>query len=184
MATKVSEYTREDGHVIAVYESGLERDTVDGRIVKPAKSAIITAETSKELHRKRQEKAAAKLRERILASTQRRSDVKLSGSAEAVAEAGGYIWDEVVLGEDVYPRDRLEAWEKLSKYAGVLPADVKRDTQDNTQAVAQAAAAGAAVATALERVLRDVLGARHEVIDATTDDDGGAGADNGRCGVG
>lgn len=150
MATKVQEIER-DGRKIAVYDNGLERDMESGRIVKPASNTLITAKSATELHRRRQEKAAAALRARILASAQKRSDIKLSGSAEAIAEAGGFIWDEVVLGEEVYPRDRLEAWEKLGKYAGVLPADVKRqdsDTAQATQAVSE-----------LASIMRDLLDA-------------------------
>jgi len=158
MAKKVETIER-DGRKIAVYDNGLERDEATGRIVKPAPSALITSETANLLHRKRQEKAAAALRKRILESTQKRSTVPLNGSADAVAEAGGFIWDEIVLGEDVYPRDRLEAWEKIAKYAQVLPSDMRKGADDTANAL-QAAAVGAnvAVAAVLERILRDVQG--------------------------
>ena len=187
MANKVQEIER-DGRTIAIYDNGLERDVESGRIVKPAPGALITSENARVIQRKRQEKAAAKLRARILASTQRRSDVKLSGSADAVAEAGGYIWDEVVLGEDVYPRDRLEAWEKLSKYAGVLPADVKRqdvsqaDTVDAMTSLVRELAAFAASIAGDNSYYR-----KHEVIEAQTgdvDNEEGEGEENGGGGEG
>lgn len=171
MATKTDVIER-DGRKIAIYDNGMERDAETGRIVKPAPSSLLTSETASLLQRKRQEKAAAALRKRILEATQKRSTVTLSGSAEAVAEAGGFIWDEVVMGEDVYPRDRLDAWEKLSKYAGVLPADIRRDS-DTAQTVANAAAVGVAVASVMERVLRDVMQAQQgDVVDGEATDDG------------
>lgn len=179
MANKVSEIER-NGRVIAVYDNGLERDIESGKIITPPKTGQITRENANLYHRKRQEKAAAALRSRILESTRKRSTLPLNSSAEAIAEAGAYIWDEVVLGEDVYPRDRLEAWEKLGKYAGILPADIRQSDTDTAATAATAAAAGAAVATVLERVLRDVLavGGRRDVVDGTVT------ADNGRTGGG
>lgn len=166
MATVIRTEER-NGETIAIYESGAEYNTVTNRLVKAPPRAAITPENSNEYKRKRQEKAAAALRARIVASTQKRSDVKLTGAADAVAEAGGYIWDEVVLGEDVYPRDRLEAWEKLSKYAQVLPSDIKAQAQDPAQALAAAAGVGAAMALQIKRVLDDVL--RREVVDSGED---------------
>lgn len=126
MSATVVRIEERDGKSIVVYDNGMERDKASGRIVKAPTNAPITKENAIAYQRKRQEKAAAALRARILESTQKRSTVPLRGSADAVAEAGAYIWDEVVLGEDVYPRDRLEAWEKLSKYAGVLPSDLRK----------------------------------------------------------
>ena len=165
-----------NGEVIAIYESGAEYNQTTKRLVKAPPSAAITPENSNFYKRKRQEKAAAALRSRILESTRKRSTLPLNSSAEAIAEAGAYIWDEVVLGEDVYPRDRLEAWEKLGKYAGVLPADIRQSDTD-TATTAATAAAGAAVATVLERVLRDVLaaGGRVDIVDGTVAADDGTG---------
>ena len=83
----------------------------------------ITSVNARSLALKRQEKAAAALRKKIFDTTQAKSTIKLTGPAEAVAEAGAILWDEVVLAEPeagVYPRDRLEAWEKLGKHAGIL----------------------------------------------------------------
>jgi hypothetical protein len=56
MATIVNTYTNEDGHEIAVYDSGLERNQTLGRIHKPAPSTLITTENSRELYRVRQAK--------------------------------------------------------------------------------------------------------------------------------
>lgn len=149
----------------------------NGRFAPGTKThAPITKENAHIYRRRREEKAAAALRARILESTRKRSTLPLNTSADAVAEAGAYIWDEVVLGQDVYPRDRLEAWEKLSKYAQVLPSDLKR--QDDNTSTAQAAALGAAAgaAAALKAVLDDVLASdninyrKHDVIEATAAD--------------
>ena len=175
---KILRTEERNGEIIAVYESGAEYNQTTKRLVKAPPSAAITSENSNFYKRKRQEKAAAALRSRILESTRKRSTLPLNSSAEAIAEAGAYIWDEVVLGEDVYPRDRLDAWEKLGKYAGVLPADIRQGDTDTATTAATAAAAGAAVATVLERVLRDVLavGGRRDVVDGTvTAEDGRTG---------
>ena len=173
MATIVRTEER-NGDIIAIYESGAEYNQTTKRLVKAPPSAAITVENANIYKRRRQEKAAARLRQRILETTQKRSDITLSGSAEAVAEAGAYIWDEVVLGEDVYPRDRLEAWEKLGKYAGILPSDMRKE--EPAQAAAQAATVGAAVAAAIRAVLDDIAGAnafdnnsyrKHDIIDVS-----------------
>ena len=89
----------------------------------------------------------------------------VKSSAEAFAESGALIYEEVVLNRTAYPRDRQEAWEKLGKYAQVLPSDLRKGTDDTANAL-QAAAVGAnvAVAAVLERILRDVQG-RQDVIE-------------------
>jgi len=85
---------------------------------------------------KRKAKAAARLREAILAETQAqiKPDMKLKGSADAVAVAGGMLWSEIVLNDTAYPRDRLKAWERLGRHAGILAdkADNKQETAQNT----------------------------------------------------
>lgn len=56
MAEPINFYTDENtGHEIAVYASGLERDTVTNRIVKPAPGTIITPEKSAEFHQRKRE---------------------------------------------------------------------------------------------------------------------------------
>ena len=134
MAT-VIETVEKDGLTVLVYDNGMERNAVTKKLLRPPSHALITRENANVYQRKRQEKAAAALRARILAATQKRSDVQLTGAADAVAEAGGILWDEIVMADPetagVYPRDRLEAWEKIGKYAGVLPADVRQPAEPN-----------------------------------------------------
>lgn len=151
-----------------------------GRIIKPAPSALITSESANLLQRKRQEKAARLLRERIAkAHNSGKMDV-VKGSAEAFAESGALLYEEIVLDPTAYPRDRVDTWEKLGKYAGVLPSDMKRQDTD-TQSIAQAAAVGAGVAAGIAQVLRDVLGSdnnnyrKHDIVDGQATDSGEAG---------
>lgn len=83
-------------------------------------STAITQASASALAQRRKEKAAAKLRKQITAETQSISAAPLTGSADAVAVAGGMIWAGVVLNTEAYPRDRLDAWERISKHAEVL----------------------------------------------------------------
>ncbi|TXI10483.1 MAG: hypothetical protein E6Q68_08135 [Polynucleobacter sp.] len=175
MATVISEYTRDDGHVIAVYESGAEYDKTAKRLAKAPEKYAITAENTSEYKRRRQEKQQAALRQRILEVTQKHSDLPLSDSAEAVAEAGAFLWDEIVLGEDVYPRDRLEAWERIGKHAGIL-ADRTDKAQEQAQdsatevlrQVASIAASLASVANSPLNIMAITPTHEGEVIDAQT----------------
>lgn len=132
---KVKEVIERDGREIAIYDSGLELDKETGKIVKPAPHTVLTPERATLLHRQRQQKAARLLREAIVTETMDKLDVPQHGAAASVAAAGGILWREIVLSEQAYPRDRLEAWEKLGKYADVLPADMRRgDDQPMQQA--------------------------------------------------
>lgn len=125
---KVVETVERDGHVIKVYDNGMERNE-RGRIVKPPLDTRITKENSSELHRARQEKAQRLLREAIVTETMDKLDVPAHGPAAAVAAAGGILWREIVLDPNAYPRDRMEAWEKLGKYSGIL-SDPKQQAPD------------------------------------------------------
>ncbi len=148
--------------MIHVYDNGLQLDATTGQIVRPPRGGSFTPETSRLAHSKRQEKAAAELRARIRAVAQTRLE-PVRSSAEAFAESGALLFDEVVLNPDAYPRDRLETWEKLGKYAKVLPADTRderKDIEDAARVAAlQAATAHANVETAqmMVRVLNDVM---------------------------
>ncbi len=136
----------------------------------------ITKENSHEYQRMRREKTARLLRERIIQAHNRADMEPVTSSPEAFAESGALLYEEIVLNRTAYPRDRQDAWEKLGKYAGVLPADIRQGDTDTATTAATAAAAGAAVATVLERVLRDVLAAGVDIVDGTvTADDGGTG---------
>lgn len=169
MATVVSTYTNEAGHEIAVYESGAERDVTIGRMIKPAPHALITSENSHEFRRKRKEKQARLLREAIASETADALELPRSGSAAAVAAAGGILWREIVLSPDAYPRDRMEAWEKLGRHAEILSDPREKQADDGGQAALQAAAMNGATALLLERVWADVMKAKRDgdVIDGT-----------------
>lgn len=116
MASELIE-VREDGS--KAYSNGMVRDA-RGRIITPPTTNRITAKNANEFHRARREKTAALLRQAIVSETGDLLKVPTSGSAAAVAAAGGILWREIVLSPDAYPRDRMEAWEKLGRHAGIL----------------------------------------------------------------
>lgn len=172
----VVETVERDGHQIAIYESGAEYDMTDKRLVKPASGTVITVQNATVFNRKRQEKAAALLRDRIRQRHSAGDMTPVRSSAEAFAESGALLYEEVVLSPDAYPRDRIEAWEKLGKYACVLPADARSGQLSAEQpGTVQQIASG--VADAMARVLADILRAKlsaradaqiHETIDGET----------------
>lgn len=178
MASVVSE-REQDGRIVLVYDNGMERWKDTGRIAKPAENTLLTGERATVLHRQRQEKAAAALRARILDAHNRGDMTPVNSSVAAFAESGALLYEEIVLNAESYARDRLEAWEKLGKYAQVLPADVRNVQADpNTALQAVTAAANAETARTLERLWRDVAAAQtiqpQEVIDIRSNeqDDG------------
>ena len=136
MAKVISTYTNDAGHEIAVYESGAEYDTVAKRLTKPAAVTVITPERATSLIRARQEKQSALLRAAIRREHNAKMSPVANGSAAAFAESGALLYSEIVLNADAYPRDRMEAWEKLGKHAQVLD-DPRRqpETVNNTMNV-------------------------------------------------
>lgn len=157
---------------VHVYENGLERDAKTGHIVKPAKSDQITSESAHLLLRKRQEKTAALLRQRIMETHNGIMPSPVKSSAAAFAESGAMLYEQIVANSEAYPRDRMDAWEKLGKYADVLPADLKRGSDDVSNGInAAAAALNAQAAAALERIWRDIgQQQRGDVVDGTVSD--------------
>ena len=166
MATIVETVER-DGETINIYESGAEYSVTRGRLVKPAPSTLITSEKSTVFIRQRQEKTAALLRKRITEATNAVSELKHNGSASAIADTGGILWQEIVLNPDAYHRDRLEAFEKLGKYAQVLPSDMKQQSEGIPPSVA--AALGADIARSIAQIISDVMNNKAEQIHETID---------------
>ena len=126
----VVETVERDGHQIAIYESGAEYDLTAGHLVRPPRHALITAENSNDFKRRRQEKSASMLRAAIRREHNAKMTPIANGSAAAFAESGALLYSEIVLNDEAYPRDRMEAWEKLGKYAQVLPSDVRKQDGD------------------------------------------------------
>jgi hypothetical protein len=153
-----------EGRRVAVYKSGLERDADTGRIIKPAPAVLFRAENAKVIQGKRQEKQAARLRARIAASARAGLPpdlgARVKDSADAFAEAGAMLFEQVVLESEAYPRDRLQAWETLGRYAGVLPDQTSKPDPDAARLAglnAAGAAMNAQAAATVARVLADVI---------------------------
>jgi hypothetical protein len=150
--SQVIDKIERDGRTIAIYDNGMERDVEANKIIRPPTAALITKDNAREIRAMRQEKAARLLRERIRAATEKISDLPIGSSAAAVAEAGGILWDEIVLNTEAYPRDRMEAWLKLGQMAGVIPNVQERGQQEKTD-TERAAGDLAAVARELRRLI-------------------------------
>jgi hypothetical protein len=162
MAKKIGEGER-NGRLTWVYDNGMERYQDTGRIAAPAPNTIITGEKSTLLHRRRQEKTAALLRQRIRETHNGVMPTQVTTSAAAFAEAGAMLYEQIALNSEAYPRDRLDTWEKLGKYAGDLPADVRQPPDQQAFAAGAAVGAGAAL-----QFISDVLRARRgDVVEGT-----------------
>ncbi len=116
-------------------KNGAIYDLDKGRIIgsQGRNTTAITSANAAELSRKRKEKAQRLLRQAIVTETA--DKLELTGdmptAPAAVAAAGGILWREIVLGspDSVYPRDRLDAWEKIGRQAGVLGDTKQADAQ-------------------------------------------------------
>ena len=165
MANVIEQVERE-GHIINVYESGVEYDLTAGRFVKSAEKYRITKENTHELRRMRQEKSAALLRKRITEAHNGKMTL-VQTSAAAFADSGALLYEEVVLNPEAYPRDRLETWRTLGQVAGVLA-----DQRDKTDATPiQQTTELLTVAARLLELVKDNIPAI-QVIDIRNDIDG------------
>ncbi len=169
MATIVETVER-DGRKIAIYDTGMERDIEAGRIIKPQSHTIITPQKATEFHRLRKEKTARLLRQAIVSETGDLLQVPTRGAAASVAAAGGILWREIVLNDQAYPRDRMEAWEKLGRHAGIL-AD-PREPADNTPlaAAAEFTSALADLVRTLRATIQPTEAQLHDTIDGDVSD--------------
>jgi hypothetical protein len=176
---KIVETVERDGHQIAIYESGAEYDITDRKLIRGATNTLITKQSSLSMHQRRQEKAAAILRQRIKEATEKVSGNPVPNSSAAVAEAGAMLWEEIVLAapgtEGVYPRDRLEAFTKIGQISGVIPTVLNRVDTEKTPAIAAGAAFGSELARQFAQIVSDVLSAKqaeqlHDTIDGKVSD--------------
>ena len=154
MAAQIIDKVQRNGRTIAIYDNGMERDMDDGHFMRPPTAALITKETAQVMKRKRQEKAARLLREKIRAATESVSDIPINDSAEAIAEAGGILWSEIVLDRDAYHRDRLEAFTKLGQLAGAIPNISERGEAEKTDVATAVLNASAALVRAMAEAMR------------------------------
>ena len=162
--SQVVDTVERDGRIILVYDNGMEYDKTGGKIIRPPTAAIITPERSRELRKLRAEKTARLLREKITAATAKISDLPIRGTAEAVAEVGGILWEEIVLNPDAYPRDRMEAFDKLTDRAE-MSNKLNRESEEKNNTPADFMNA----ATELLREMRQAIQPR-DVIDGKATD--------------
>lgn len=161
--------TQETSPRLKTLKNGAIYDLDKGRIVANpggGKSAITPAR-SRELREIRAAKAERLMRERITAATAKVSDLPISGAPQAVAEAAGILWDEIVLNEDAYHRDRLEAFLKLTERAG-MTSERKRSDAENPSREAVGELVG--VVRELRQAILDTAGPPAEVIEGKVTD--------------
>jgi hypothetical protein len=156
-----------DGETINIYESGAEYNATRGHLVKPPPHALITPERSRQLREMRAAKAARLLREKITAATAKVSDLPIKSAPEAVAEVGGILWEEIVLNADAYPRDRMEAFEKLTERAEMSNKVNRENSEKNISDVGVLAASAAL--TELVGFLRSAIQPRETIDGAVSD---------------
>jgi hypothetical protein len=158
MANKV-DTVEKDGRLVHVYDNGLELDAESGHIVKPAPGTLLTPERARAARRKRQEKTARLTRRALVDVHNSIMPHPVKTSAEAFAAALAMIHEQVTLNSEAYPRDRLEALEKIGKWSELIPSDKKQAEEDSAAAGllhGAAAGAGAEFARFVLKVLSDV----------------------------
>lgn len=134
-------------------KNGAVYDLDKGRIVNSKNvTTKITPERAISLSRARQEKAAKALRLRITEATNKVSTVSHNSSASAIADVGGILWEEIVLNPDAYPRDRMDAFEKLGKMAQLIP-DGKEKSEDPAQGASNVIHAAAELVSKITQLL-------------------------------
>jgi hypothetical protein len=114
----VEEWTDEEGRHLARYESGMIRNLDTRTIVKATDNPFINANNAHEMHRKRKEKTARKIREELSIATFGKEIT--NKPAESVAIAAGMLWTEIVMNKEALARDRVQAWLNIAKQAGLL----------------------------------------------------------------
>lgn len=148
-----------------ILASGVIYDANIGRIVKrvaPDPYAI-TKENTREFTRRRKEKAAALLRQKITETHNASMPSPVTSSAGAFAEAGAMLYEQIVLNSEAYPRDRMDAWQKLGQYAEVIG-----DTQAQGTPVEQVTdmlEAGSKLLALLRDTIQPAKEQIHETID-------------------
>jgi len=116
---------QETGHSMREYQNGMIRDMQTARIVKPPNTSVITSENASDYHRMRREKKERMIRNEILEKQNRLSanDPKrirpASNAIEAIAISAGLLWEEIVLNQKAYARDRLQAYQEMTREAGM-----------------------------------------------------------------
>ena len=150
MAKVVSTYTNAEGHEIAVYESGAERDTVTRRLVKPATHTLITAENSTALHRERQELKRARLLAGAARTLDRSGDWTTPNDLDVVEALGEAVMMKALNPDNV---KQVDAARFILQESGLADRTADGDTPPS----ALAAAYNAGQADALARIYADVL---------------------------
>lgn len=166
---KIREYTRDDGHVIAVYESGAEYDMTTKKLVNSPKSVQITKENAIAMQARKQQNKRARIEAGAMAAVQDKMPDAFTGDdgdwIEAVAQQVAYK------ALDKLDPKQVDAARFLLQEAGLSDKQQQEQRQDDMMQVIMRLAdlAGQALAGDIQRI---------DVIDGETVD-GRAGAAGG-----
>lgn len=131
MATIVSTYINDEGHEIAVYASGAERDVAAGRMVKAPASTLITSENATALTRKRWEKFRLASNSRIV-----REAAAIDPTVKTPADAYGLLTSRQYVALLDYDKPRVDELEKMGEIMAGGSMDRRQpETVNNTMNV-------------------------------------------------
>ena len=92
MAVKIREYTRDDGHIIAVYESGAEYDMTAKHLINAPQTVKITSENAIAMQSRKLEKKRARIEAGALAAVQEKMPNAFTGDDGDWIEAVAQRW--------------------------------------------------------------------------------------------
>jgi len=113
-----------------VLANGAVYDNDRGRIVKMSGgTAPINKDNASELAKRRHEITRQKIAKAV-ADRSRLKNPAIQGPSDAVADAAGMLWNDIVTNPDAPARERRETWQAISKYAGHITDLRGNETQD------------------------------------------------------
>lgn len=118
----VEQWRDENGDLIQRFESGIIRNWSNGHMMKAPDFSPMTKDTYKDIQLMGKEAVQDRIREEVSAVVTRRLYGKeiRSMSAQAVGLVAGKLFEDIVMNENAYPRDRLNAFLAIGRQAGLL----------------------------------------------------------------
>jgi len=122
--------TDREGREVLVYPDGFTKDAHSGHYITPARQNMITPETSALYKQRRKEKNQQAAEEGIIEALQENKKFgQIGGGADAMRIIAKVITRIALNGK--HERDKLDAFEKVVKMAGMLPPDNFVQNQTN-----------------------------------------------------
>lgn len=161
MAAVTREYIDEQGRALREYDNGNVTDQRTGRLVAGTHKPVFTPDNARDYVARRQAKAQAAMRQRIIEATEASGlpgtgglPISAKSSADALGIAAGVLWEQGVLNPDARLIDRVKAFDTIGKASGLL-ADPKQAANSVTpQQAAEIGASAAVLAMAYAELQR------------------------------